>query len=205
MEEDLLALVPVRRGHFRLESGHHGDVWLDLDGLFLRPGRVRRFAAELARRLAGHGVETVCGPLVGGAFLAQTVAEEIGAAFVYAERVEAAGDDPASPVGYRLPGAALGAVPGRRVAVVDDAINAGSAVRATLAALRAAGSEPVAIGALLVLGTAAAGLAAAHGVPLERLASVPNEVWRPDACPLCAAGVSLGEPPGPIWGTGVGG
>lgn len=193
MAEDLLALVPARWGHFRLESGHHGELWLDLDALVRRPGRVRPFAAALARRLAGHGAEVVCGPLVGGAFLAQLVAAELGAAFVYAERVEAAGDDPSSPVGYRLPGAARGIVRGTRVVVVDDAINAGAAVGATLADLRGCGAEPVAIGALLVLGAPAAGLAAAHGLPLERLASLPNALWAPDGCPLCAAGVPLGE------------
>ena len=26
-----------RRGHFLLESGHHGNLWLDLNSLFLRP------------------------------------------------------------------------------------------------------------------------------------------------------------------------
>lgn len=192
MEAEFLALVPARRGHFRLESGHHGELWLDLDALFLRPGRLRPFAAELARRLAAHGVETVCGPLVGGAFLAQLVAEEIGAAFVYAERDGGTGGGSANAVGYRLPEAGLGAVRGKRVAVVDDAINAGSAVGATLTALRAGGAAPVAIGALLVLGEPAAGLAAENSVPLERIASLPNSLWGADACPLCAAGVPLG-------------
>ena len=37
LQQELLALLPRRQGHFRLESGHHGDLWLDLDPLFLRP------------------------------------------------------------------------------------------------------------------------------------------------------------------------
>ncbi len=32
-----LTLVSGRRGHFRLESGHHSDLWLDLDPLFADP------------------------------------------------------------------------------------------------------------------------------------------------------------------------
>ena len=28
-----LGLVSGRRGHFRLESGHHGGLWLNLDPL----------------------------------------------------------------------------------------------------------------------------------------------------------------------------
>jgi hypothetical protein len=28
---DLMRLLPFRKGHFLLESGHHGDSWLDLE------------------------------------------------------------------------------------------------------------------------------------------------------------------------------
>lgn len=67
LQEELLALLARRQGHFRLESGHHGDLWLDLDSLFLRPTRLRRFAEALALRFANLSIEAVCGPLVGGA------------------------------------------------------------------------------------------------------------------------------------------
>ncbi len=43
-----LELVAGRRGHFRLESGHHGGLWLDLDPLFAEPRRIAPFAAALA-------------------------------------------------------------------------------------------------------------------------------------------------------------
>ena len=33
----LIEALPARRGHFRLESGHHGELWLNLDALFARP------------------------------------------------------------------------------------------------------------------------------------------------------------------------
>ena len=69
MPQDLLSLVAARRGHFRLESGHHGDLWLDLELLCVQPARVERFAATLAGRLARYGIDAVCGALVEGAFL----------------------------------------------------------------------------------------------------------------------------------------
>jgi hypothetical protein len=53
LDEELLALLPRHQGHFRLESGHHGNLWLDLDLLFLRPTHLRRFVAALALRLPG--------------------------------------------------------------------------------------------------------------------------------------------------------
>ncbi len=52
MQKELLNLLAARKGHFKLESGHHGNLWLDLDLLFLRPSHVQRFALELANRLS---------------------------------------------------------------------------------------------------------------------------------------------------------
>lgn len=192
----LLDLLPVRAGHFALESGHHGDVWLDLNALFLRPAKLRPFVAHLAGRLAPHGVEAVCGPLTGGAFLAQAVAAELDAEFCFAGRV--AGDEVAGrcAVGFRVPESVRTRLRGRRVAVVDDAINAGSAVRATVADLKARGAVVVAVGALATLGGAATGVAAELGVPLECVCRMPGGLWPPAECPLCAAGILLEKPGG---------
>jgi orotate phosphoribosyltransferase len=191
MQEEVVALMAAREGHFRLESGHHGNLWLELDPLYLRPSRLRRFAGELARRLAGHGIEAVCGPLVGGAFLAQMVAQELDVEFYFAEQFARPTPDGLYPVGYRVPDALRPCARGKATAVVDDVINAGSAVRGAFDDLQACGARVVAIGALLVLGSPASDFAATEGVALERLANLPNALWEPSACPLCASGLPL--------------
>ncbi len=195
--DDVIALMPARRGHFLLESGHHGDLWLDLELLCLSPEPVRRLAARVAARLAPYGVDAVCGPLVEGAYVALMVAEALGVPFSYAERFP----DPTSgalfPVEYRVPRALRARVRDRRVAIVNDVINAGSAVRGTLIDLAACGARPVAVGTLLVLGSSAARLAAERGVALETLASLPNNLWTPAECPLCVRGVPLASGLGP--------
>jgi orotate phosphoribosyltransferase len=183
MEAKLHDLLSVRRGHFQFEAGHHGDLWLDLDLLLLEPTRLRPFAEELARRLGRHHVEAVVGPLVGGAFVAQMVASELGVLFAFSE----AGT-------YRVPDAFHAPLRGRTVAIVDDAINAGSATRATHAALKSLGARPVAVGALLVLGDTASPFFTENDLPMERIAHLANELWRPAECPLCAAGIPLSIP-----------
>lgn len=184
MSTTLVDLFAARTGHFCYESGHHGRLWLDLDALFLRANRMQPFADELAQRLAAHRPDVICGPLVGGAFLAQTVAAALAIEFAFAERVVAGGS-----VAYRIPAGLRPALADKCVAVVDDVINAGSAVRATVASLEACGASVVAVGALLVLGDAA------RVWPLESLATVPNVLWPPAECPLCAAGRPLDEIP----------
>jgi orotate phosphoribosyltransferase len=59
-------LARPRRGHFDLGTGYHGDLWLDLDGLFLFPDRLRPDVQRLADRLGRYQPGAVCGPLPAG-------------------------------------------------------------------------------------------------------------------------------------------
>jgi orotate phosphoribosyltransferase len=191
MQSELLTLIAARNGHFRLESGHHGSLWLDLDPLFVRPGRLQPFVAGLADRLSRYDVAAVCGPLTGGAFLAQSVAAVLDVEFYYTQRFVPPQRDALYAAQYRLPDSLCKMVGGKAVAIVDDVVNAGSAVRGTLAELRSCGAHPVAVGALLVLGSVAASFFAGQAIPLETIASLPNEVWAPPECPLCASRTPL--------------
>jgi orotate phosphoribosyltransferase len=186
--EVLLDLLPIRRGHFQYESGHHGDTWLDLDALFTRPAALRPITNELARRFAPGGIQAVCGPLVGGALVAKMIAEELGIEFYFIERITA---ENANGARYALSVSQRPLVRGKSIAVIDDAINAGSAVGATLAELRAAGAHPVVIGALIVLGDGAESIAAAQEMPFEYITQLPTPLWQPTDCPLCRAAVPL--------------
>jgi orotate phosphoribosyltransferase len=189
--DGLIEALAARRGHFQLESGHHGELWLDLDGLFAAPARLAPFFAELAEQLAGRGADVVCGPLVGGAFVAQAVAERLGIEASWTERVAAPSGAGLYTARYRVPEPLRDRLRGRSVAIVDDVVNAGSATRATIADLRVCGARPVALGALLVLGEGAARLAREEGLALASVAVLPNAIWAPADCPLCAAGVAV--------------
>ena len=194
---ETLRILPFRRGHFELESGHHGDTWLDLELLCLHPAPLRRLATTLAHRLAEHHAELICGPLIEGAFVALMASEALDVPFVYSERLPKDPNAGLFPFPYRLPRGHRPLVANRRVAIVNDVINAGSAVRGTLADLRAAGAIPVAIGALAVLGAPASRLAADNDVPLESLVALDNELWTPAACPLCGQGIPFTHPSNP--------
>jgi orotate phosphoribosyltransferase len=191
MKENLLGLVHGRQGHFQLESGHHGDLWFELETLCLDSRAIQPFAARLAAQLRHHKVELVCGPLVEGAFVALLASLELGCDFAYAERFADRTRLGLYPVEYRLPRALQPVVKGKRVAIVNDVINAGSAVRGTFSDLQALGASVVVVGALLALGEAIARFAAEHRVALELLEQMPNNLWTPAQCPLCAAGQPL--------------
>lgn len=191
MDDHLLSFVRGRRGHFRFESGHHGDVWFDLETLCLNSREIRVFAGRLAAQLKKYQVDVVCGPLVEGAFVALLVSLELGCQFMYAERFEDTTRQGLFPVQYRLPKSLHSAVSGKRVAIVNDVISASSAVRGTFFDLRGMGAEVVVISALLALGDVIAEFANEHCVALELLERMPHNLWQPSECPLCAAGIAL--------------
>jgi orotate phosphoribosyltransferase len=179
------------RGHFDMGTGYHGDLWLDLDSLFLRPGQVRPHAVSLASQLRSYRLDGVCGPLTGGAFLAQQLAEILGVAFLPAYRDAGPSAQPAS---YRLPRSLRGRIGGWRIAVVDDAVNAGTAVQASLDEVRDAAAVPVAVAALLALGRAAAFTAETHLLPFYTVATMTSRAWPSQSCLLCASNIPLDRP-----------
>lgn len=176
-----------RTGHFLYESGHHGDTWLDLDRLFVDQRRLHHIAGELAARLRRHEVGVICGPLVGGALLGQWVAHHLDLPFVYAERLSAEG----VAVRYRIPSDLGNVVSGHRVAIVDDAINAGSATLATRDEILRLGGTPTVAGAIFIREPGGIELLKASGLTIEHLVGVPFSIWEPDACPLCRADLPI--------------
>ncbi len=184
-------LTAARRGHFQLESGHHSEVWFDLDDLFAQPIRIEPFVARLANSLRSYDATIVCGPLLGGAFLAQLVAQTLAVEFCFTERVMPSQADGLYPASYRLPRALAARVKGKRIAIVDDVMSAGSALRGTYSELLTHGAIPIVAGALLVLGDAGAGFFREQNFAVEAVVQQDYSLWLPSECPHCVAGVPL--------------
>jgi orotate phosphoribosyltransferase len=193
---DLFDLVDGRRGHFLLESGLHSELWLDLDPLFADARRIAPFVTTLSSKLRAHEAEVVCGALVGGAFLAQLLAQELEVEFCYSAKVVVPSEarDLLFQARYELPRGFHTRIKGKRVAIVDDVMSAGSALRATHAELIALGAHVVAAGALFLLGDKGADYFAAESVPVVFTARDDLATWAPADCPLCASGVPLTDP-----------
>lgn len=187
-----LELVAAREGHFALESGHHSSNWLDLDALFAEPHRVMPFVLALAEALRPYDVTAVCGPLLGGAFLAQLVAHTLGKEFCFTERAMTHETVGLYQATYTLPVAFRQRMHGQRTAIVDDVMSAGSALRGTYAELQSHGAEPVVAAALLVLGSKGEDFFRQRSVAIEAVVREEFDLWPPGECPLCLSGVPLG-------------
>jgi orotate phosphoribosyltransferase len=194
MADDILNLMPLRSGHFILESGYHADVWFNLDSLFVSSRRIAPLVTELSERLSRHKPTAVCGPQLGGAFLAQAVAAELELHFYYTLTKGGSHANGLFAARYELPAGLKEQARSERFAIVDDVISAGSSVRATHTEVADAGGEVVAVGALVLLGTKGSDYFATLGILVEALAQHNFETWTPEACPLCRRGEPLEDP-----------
>ena len=190
----LLDTLPVRDGHFVLESGMHTDRWFILDGLFVEPETLAPSVDQLADLLRPHAPSAICGPLLGGAFLAQALAMQTGVRFYFTEPASSGGGNELFAAKYRLPTELHWRAANERIAVVDDVISAGSSVRATVSALRGVGAQVVAVGTLVLLGDEAVAHFESQPLPLVAVARHAFNLWAPSQCPLCREGLPIQAP-----------
>ncbi len=191
---DFFKGLPARRGHFLLESGYHTDLWFNLDSLFVSPHDLAPQITALSELLRPYSISAVCGPLLGGAFLAHAVASHMALRFYFTQQVPAKTVNPLFAAEYQLPPELRRQIGSERIAILDDVVSAGSSVRATAADLISAGAHPVVVGALLVLGNQAVDYFSNRGIPLIALSRQDFNLWAPAECPLCRAGASLEDP-----------
>lgn len=171
----------VLRGHFRLSSGRHSDVFVQKFRVLEHPETARDLGRAIAESFAGE-FDVVAAPAVGAVVLGFTTALAAGVRFVFAER---AGDVMAFRRGFRIE-------PGERVLVVEDVITTGGSAAEVVDLVRSVGGKPIGIGALIDRGDPTRTLD--PRIPLRALVSLEVESWAPEACPLCAANEPLDDP-----------
>ena len=158
----------LMRGHFRLTSGLHSDVYLQSALVLQHPRHAQALGAALAVALDVDGVQTVLAPAMGGILVAHEVARALDARALFTEREDGT---------MRLRrGFAL--VPGERCLVVEDVITTGGSTR------------EVGVGSLVDR----SGGAAVFPMKRAALARVEASTWPPAVCPLCAAGGQAVKP-----------
>ena len=170
----------VQRGHFKLSSGRHSDVYMQKFRVFENPRLTRAFGEAIAERFEGQ-FDAVASPAVGAIVLGFAVGLAAGRRTIFAERVEGSLD---LRRGFMV-------APHERVLVVEDVITTGSSAREVVDLVKARGGVPVGVAALIDrVDTARRGL----GAPLEALLELHVESWDAEDCPLCEKGEPITDP-----------
>jgi orotate phosphoribosyltransferase len=164
------------RGHFKLTSGRHSDVYFEKFTILRQPRYVERLCGLMAERFRSDRVELVVGPTVGGVIIAYETAKQLGTDAIYAE----SSDDGKGRIFKR--GFAID--PGTRVLIVDDILTTGRSVHEVIALCESYRAQIVGLGLLLDR----SGGNVTFPYPLKALATVSADSWEATACPLCANG-----------------
>jgi orotate phosphoribosyltransferase len=170
--------------HFVYVSGDHGSGWIDKDAIYPHTERVEHLCRNLGKLVRDRQIDVVCGPATGGLIIAEWTSHELGCLSAFADH-----DQP-------KPGEIRGKfvlrrgydhlVTAKRVFVVDDIVNTGHSIRQTITAVRAAGGNVIAAGALVSRGNVgAAGLGVGE---LVYLLEYKIPAWPAAECPLCKSG-----------------
>ena len=177
-EQETLALYEATgallRGHFRLTSGLHSDVYLQSALVLQHPEHAEALGHALADSFRGAGARTVLAPAIGGILVAHEVARALGVRALFTERE---GGVMTLRRGFTL-------TPGERCLVVEDVITTGGSTREVVDCVERLGGQVVGIGSLIDR----SGGAAAFPVKRVALATVTAATFAPESCPLCRGG-----------------
>jgi orotate phosphoribosyltransferase len=170
----------LMRGHFRLTSGLHSDIYLQSALVLQHPEHAARLGEALAAPFVAARAQTVLGPAIGGILVAHEVARALGVRALFTEREE----------GVMRLRRGFTITTGERCLVVEDVITTGGSTREVMNCVRAVGGEVVGVGSLIDR----SGGTAAFDVTRAALATVNATTWPPESCPLCKTGSRAVKP-----------
>jgi len=168
------------RGHFRLTSGLHSDVYLQSALVLQHPEDAAALGEALAAAFRDDGVQTVLAPAIGGILVAHEVARALGVRALFTERE---GGVMRLRRGFTL-------AAGERCLVVEDVITTGGSTREVVQCVEAHGGVVVGVGSLIDR----SGGTATFDVKRVALATVSAATYPPESCPLCKAGGQAVKP-----------
>jgi orotate phosphoribosyltransferase len=172
--DSVLALFRQRgallEGHFVLSSGLHSTGYLQCALILQHPADAEALGAALAAKVkaAGHAVDVVLSPAMGGLIIGHEVGRGLGVRAIFAERVDGT---LTLRRGFRLE-------PGERVLIVEDVVTTGKSTLETVAVAERAGAQVVAAASIINRGGGDD-----MSVPYVSLAEARFPTYAPDALP----------------------
>jgi orotate phosphoribosyltransferase len=164
----------LMRGHFRLTSGLHSDVYLQSALVLQHPDAAEALGRALAEPFRDARARTVLAPAIGGILVAHEVARALGIRALFTEREEGVMQ---LRRGFTLER-------DEPCLVVEDVITTGGSTREVVDCAARLGGHAVGVGSLIDR----SGGTAVFPVKHVALATVKAATFEPEECPLCRTG-----------------
>ena len=184
-------------GHFLLASGNHSSRYLQSAKVLEHPKKASLLTDALAKMIRDAGVEvdTVCAPALGGVLAGYELARSLDVRSIFVEKKEGGME---LRRGFEV-------TKGEKIIICEDIITTGGSALKAAKAIEALGGEVVAFASLANRGfckrvggndTAKDACALPENTPLFALDDFTFEMYAPEDCPMCKAGVSEAIKPG---------
>ncbi|MGI8917086.1 MAG: orotate phosphoribosyltransferase [Pyrinomonadaceae bacterium] len=167
-------------GHFVLTSGLHSTNYLQCALLLQHPREAEAFARALAEHFKDDNIQLVAAPAIGGIVIGHEVARQLGARFIWTERVD----------GEMTLRRGFSVMPEERTLVVEDVITTGGSTRETVQTLTGAGANVIGAASLIDRSSGRADV----GVKRVALATLDVPAVEPASCELCRQGIPAIKP-----------
>lgn len=116
----------IRNGHFVYRSGNHGGDYVNKDVIFQHPEKTAALSMGIATYFKDYEIDIVNGPVVGGAIIAQWVAYHLSN--ITGQKVLSVYTDKKNEGGFEIRRGYENIIPGKRMLIVEDVINAGGTI-----------------------------------------------------------------------------
>ncbi len=179
--DDMKAVGAFLEGHFTLSSGLHSPRYLQCALYLAEPSRAEAAGRQLAARLKSPAAQLVVAPALGGVIIGHEVARALDVPFYFTERAD----------GVTTLRRGFAIETGWRVLVVEDVVTTGGSTREVMEVVQAQGGVVVGVGAIVNRSGQENPFAP---LPFTALLEVEVPAYRPESCPLCAAGVPVVKP-----------
>lgn len=167
------------RGHFKLTSGRHSDVYVEKFRVLESPRVLSLLCGEIAEHFRGQ-VDVVAGPTTGGIIIAFEVARQLCVKSVYVE----------SENGQKMLRRNASIPDDSRVLVVDDVLTTGLSIHETIDVVKNEGAKVVGVGVIIDRSNGQADF----GVPLFASHEVKAQSWAEDDVPEWLANIPIQKP-----------
>jgi orotate phosphoribosyltransferase len=169
------------RGHFRLTSGLHSDEYCQCARVLEDPKAAEELGKMLAELFEDEKIDSVISPAIGGIIIGHEVARALGVRSIFAERGK---EGMTLRRGFSIE-------PGERLLIVEDVVTTGGSVREVATLVQSAGADIAGFAFVVDRSRNPLGLPGKVRALLERRSM---EVYSPEECPLCEAGVPIEKP-----------
>ncbi|NOZ64199.1 MAG: orotate phosphoribosyltransferase [Caldiserica bacterium] len=168
------------RGHFRLSSGRHSDIYMQCALVLQYPELSSKLCEELAKKFSGKSIETVIGPAIGGIIVSYEVARQLSVRSLFMERKE----------GIMTLRRGFHIEKGEKILLVEDVITTGKSLKEVEEIVKKRGGEIAGIGCLVDRSEGKS----PFGRGITSLLSLKASTWEASLCPLCKKGMPISTP-----------